>query len=95
MRRYRLDADARVDLISIHKYVARNSPAAADRLLHEFKQKFHLLASQPLIGQGRPELAAGLRSLAVGNYVVLYRPVQDGVEIARVIHAARDIGAQF
>jgi toxin ParE1/3/4 len=47
------------------------------------------------MGQQRPELAANLRSYSVGNYVIFYRPVQKGIEIARVIHAARDIGAQF
>ena len=95
MKRYRLDTDARVDLVSIHKYVARDNRVAADRLIHELKQKFHLLASQPLIGEERPELAANLRSLSAGNYVVFYRPVRNGIEVARVIHAARDIGSQF
>ena len=95
MKRYRLVAGARVDLLSIHKYVARDNPAAADRLIHELKQKFCLLVSQPLLGEERPELAANLRSFSVGNYVILYRPVQKGIEVARVIHSARDIGVQF
>jgi len=95
MKRYRLDADARVDLVSIHKYVARDNRVAADRLIHELKEKFRLLASQPLIGEERPELAANLRSFSAGNYVVIYRPMRTGIEVARVIHAARDIGSQF
>ena len=49
MKRYRLDADARVDLVSIHKYIARDNRVAADRLIHELKQKFRLLASQSLL----------------------------------------------
>jgi toxin ParE1/3/4 len=95
MKRYRLDADARADLVSIHKYVAHDNPIAADRLIHNLKQKFRLLASQPLIGEERPELAANLRSFSAGNYVVFYRPVRNGIEVVRVIHAARDIGSQF
>ena len=95
MKRYRLDADARVDLVSIHKYVARDNPAAADRLLYHLKQKFHLLAAQPLMGEERPDLAIGLRSLSAGNYLILYRVARGGIEIARVIHAARDVGTQF
>jgi len=31
----------------------------------------------------------------VGNYVIFYRPARGGAEIARVIHAARDIELQF
>jgi toxin ParE1/3/4 len=95
MKRYRLDHDAAIDLKSIHRYVARDNPTAADRLVHEFKQKFHLLGSQPLIGEARPELAANLRSFSVGSYVILYRPTLKGIEVARVLHAARDIGQQF
>ena len=95
MNRYRLDADAKSDLVSIHKCVARDNQAAADRLVQELKHKFRLLASQPLMGQERPELAADLRGFSLGNYVVLYRPVQNGIQVARAIHAARDIGTQF
>jgi toxin ParE1/3/4 len=95
MKRFRLDTDARADLISIHKYIASDNRTAADRLIHQLKQKFRLLATQPLIGQDRPELAENLRSFSVGNYVVLYRPAQNGIEVARVIHAARDIGSHL
>jgi toxin ParE1/3/4 len=95
MKRFRLDVDARSDLVSIYKYIARDNPTAADRVIHELKQKFRLLASQSLIGQERQELAANLRSFSVGNYIVLYRPVQNGIEVVRVIHASRDIGDQF
>lgn len=95
MNRYCLDADARDDLVSIHKFVARENLTAADRLIDDLKQKFRLLASQPLMGQQRPELAANLRSFSLGNYVVFYRPMQDGIQVARVIHAARDMGEQF
>jgi toxin ParE1/3/4 len=95
MKRYRLHPDARLDLFSIRKYIARDNRTAADRFINDFKQKFRLLASQPLMGEARPELAADLRSFSVGNYAIYYRPTETGVEIARVIHAARDLGAQF
>jgi toxin ParE1/3/4 len=95
MKRYLLDPDARLDLKSIYKYVARDNPTAANGLIGELKQKFGMLGSQSLIGEARPELAANLRSFSVGNYVILYRPTRTGIEVARVLHAARDIGAQF
>lgn len=57
-------------------------------LFIEFKQTFHLLGSQPLMGQSREDLAANLRSFSVGNYVILYRPAQSGIKVARVLHAA-------
>lgn len=95
MKRYRLNSIAKSDLTSIHKYIAHDNLTAANGLIHEFKQKFRLLASQPLLGQQRPELGVGIRSFTMGNYVVYYRPVQNSIEVARVIHAARDIDMQF
>ena len=29
------------------------------------------------------------------NYVIFYRPIEHGIEIVRVLHAARDIAAIF
>jgi toxin ParE1/3/4 len=89
---YLIASRAQTDLDEIWSYVARDSMAAADRLIARFYQKFLLLSTQPLIGEERSELAADLRSFSVGNYVVFYRPVQSGIEVARVIHAARQIG---
>ena len=95
MRRYRLDRDARTDLYEIHDYVARDNLSAADRLIDTFTEKLRLLASQPFMGQARPEFAPDLRSFTVGNYVIFYRPAKNGIEVARVIHGARDVDSLF
>jgi toxin ParE1/3/4 len=50
-----------------------------------------LLAIQPRAGRLRPELAPELRSFPVGRYVVFYRPQDDGIDVVRVLHSARDI----
>jgi toxin ParE1/3/4 len=54
-----------------------------------------LLASRPAIGEAIAELTQDLRQSVVGQYVVLYRPRPDRVEILRVIHGARDVVAEF
>jgi toxin ParE1/3/4 len=54
-----------------------------------------LLASQPLLGQLRPEFAPNLRSFSAGSYVIFYRPVRAGIEVMRVIHSARNIDTLF
>ncbi len=51
-----------------------------------------MLAKQPLAGQARSDLAPGLRFLPVGNYLIFHRPIENGVEIAPVIHGSRDYG---
>jgi hypothetical protein len=47
------------------------------------------------MGRLRPELAPHLRSFPIGNYVIFYRLTQEGIEVARVLHGARDIDALF
>ena len=45
----------------------------------------------PEAGRLRPELRAGLRSFPVGRYLIFYTVNSSDIEIARVIHSARDI----
>jgi toxin ParE1/3/4 len=44
-----------------------------------------------MIGRARPELRPDLRSFPYGAYLILYRAIDDGVEIVRVVHAARNL----
>ena len=54
-----------------------------------------MLAEMPESGRQREKLAPELRSFAVGNYVIFYRPIENGVEIVRVLHGARDLPPVF
>jgi toxin ParE1/3/4 len=47
------------------------------------------------MGRERRELATALRSLSVGNYVIFYRPRENGLVIIRVLNGSRDIEALF
>jgi toxin ParE1/3/4 len=49
----------------------------------------------PGVGRGREELGTGLRSFAVGKYIVFYRAVVDGIEVARILSGYRDIKSVF
>jgi len=53
-----------------------------------------MLVHTPLAGRERPEPGRGLRSFAVGNYVVFYIARSDGVEIVRVLNGRQDIAAE-
>ena len=83
------------DLGDIWDYIAIDSIAAADRFLDRIDGTCELLARHKDLGQLRSEIAAGVRSFVVGNYVLFYRSTDDGIELARVIHAARDVDALF
>ena len=86
---------ARVDLLQIWNYIANDNPSAADRMLDRIDAACNLLGNKPLMGQARPELAPGLRSLSVGNYVIYFLPLPDGIEVQRVLSGARDVDALF
>jgi toxin ParE1/3/4 len=93
MSRYTISDQAREDVKGIYRYIAGDNVAAARRLRTAFINKFRLLAGQPLMGEARDDLAANLRMLTADNYVVLYRLTDVGIDVVRVIHAARDIAA--
>ncbi|MCP4676534.1 MAG: type II toxin-antitoxin system RelE/ParE family toxin [Deltaproteobacteria bacterium] len=68
---------------------------AADFLYSNIHEKFHALSDSPLIGRSRSEIGEGVRSFPIGNYVVFYRIVSEGIYISRVLHGKRDILATF
>jgi toxin ParE1/3/4 len=83
------------DIAEIWDFIAEDSLAAADGFVERLDREFRLLASQPMMGRARDELAPGLRSMPFMRYVVFYEPVREGIIVVRVIHSARDIGAHF
>lgn len=79
------------DLIQIWRYIAEDSEAAADRLLDRVYDVTRKLAAHPEAGRSRPELAAGLRSFTIGNYVLFYVPNLSQLVIVRVLSRYLDI----
>ncbi len=86
---------ARQDLIDIWRHVGRDDPAAADRLLDRIDAHCAHLADHPEMGPERADIRLGLRYLVIARYVILYRTVEGGVEIVRVVHGARDLPNLF
>ena len=88
-------AQADEDLIDLWVYIAQDNPAAADHLLDEFEKKFALLAGLPRLGAARSDIAPGLRHFPMGNYLILYREIDPGIEVVRVVHGARRLSHLF
>ena len=84
---------AELDLFAIWDFIAADSTRAADALLSRIEAAFDMLAGAPFAGRARADLRKDLRSFPVGNYIIFYVPVSDGVEVVRVIHGHRDIDA--
>lgn len=86
---------SRQDYADVWDFIAADNPSAADRLIDTFDGTLELLAEAPGIGRLCEELAPSLRSFPVGNYVIFYRPIDDGIELIRVLHGARNIPRLF
>ena len=82
---------AQADLREIWDYVSDDSQFQADRLIHKFRSKLEHLAEWNTLGRPRPELALNCRSYPFGKYCFFFRPIDDGIEVIRVIHSARDL----
>lgn len=91
MRKARLSDQAKEDLVGLWEYIAQENPTAADRLLQKLVAQYKSLAENPGLGRLREELRPGLRSFSVGNYLILYHPIPEGIAVFRIIHGARDL----
>ncbi len=87
--------EAENDLEEIWWYIAQDSPDNADRFLERIEESCLALADFPKLGISREELKSDLRSQPVGNYLVFYFPLHDGIDIVRVLNRSRDIERLF
>ena len=100
-RRVFIRAAAKRDLLRHAFYIADNSPQAAARFLDAARDTFEQLLRFPTLGSSHDPMVSrleGIRRFRVKgfeDYLVFYRPTQTGIDVVRLIHGARDIGAAF
>jgi toxin ParE1/3/4 len=100
-RPYRLTPTADRDVDEHFIYLAKRSGDAGVRFLRAADATFEQLAAMPELGQRQDfggDRLVGVRAWQIRgfeNYLVFYRPIQGGVEIIRVLHAARDVPTVF
>jgi toxin ParE1/3/4 len=83
---------AEADLNDILEFIARDKPTAAINWVQRIRETFEFIAQNPDCGERRPEFKTGeFRSSLIGKYVVFYRAISEGVEIARVVRGERDV----
>jgi len=86
---------ARIDLAEIWDFIAGESEIQADTFIDRMTDKLRLLARQPELGRKRDDLMPSLRSFPFGRYVIFYSINPNGIDVIRVLHCARDVGAQL
>jgi toxin ParE1/3/4 len=80
------------DLKDLFVQLGRQRRGAATKVRAAIDRAAKLLARSPGLGRLRPELRPDIRSYPVLNtYIIFYRAINGGIEIARVLHGARDV----
>src|SRR5258706_1062619 len=92
MKGYELSSEALADLQEIWVYIARDNPAAADKLEVDIYQACELLARNPRLGHKRPDLTdePGPFWPVRGHYLMIYQRTTPSLKVARILHAGRD-----
>ena len=77
-------------LLEIERFVARDNPRAAARLVDKLIDRGDALAEYPEQGRRLPEIPeSGLRELIVNNYRIVYRRTPKAVEVLTVFEGHR------
>lgn len=97
MSGYRFTPAAREDLFGIWAYVAHQDPRAADKLEADLIAACKHLAAKPDLGHWRRDLTGKApRFFTVrANYLVVYDPATEPLEILRIFHGAQDVAAEL
>jgi len=82
-------ADALADLRGVREYIAKENPAAAQRVIAAIRQEVEALRAHPAIG--RPGRLEKTRELVVRRYpyIVAYRESSADIQILAVVHTSR------
>ena len=70
---------------------SRNSKAIADRIYDRIEEACRRLAHFPQLGPVRPEIAEDARAFVIERWLALYRLVDDGAQVVRIVDGSRDL----
>jgi toxin ParE1/3/4 len=101
MPKYILDPIVEDELWGTWKFIAKDNPDAATRVVEAAYETFNTLAANPGLGSPRKfknSRLLGIRSFPVtgfDNYLIFYRNVKEGIQVHHVYHGARDLESLF
>ncbi|HUE75131.1 MAG TPA: type II toxin-antitoxin system RelE/ParE family toxin [Pirellulaceae bacterium] len=86
---------AEIDLCHIWLHIAEHSAAGADRVLGRLMNTCDLLALNSGLGQTCEEYGKRIRRFSKDKYVIYFRPIEDGIEVTRILHGSQDPDIAF
>lgn len=91
----------REELWEIEEFIAQDDSDAARRVIEAAGETFKALAETPGMGVARKFKNPRLRDVrffpvsGFKNYLIFYRPTEDGILVLHIAHGARDLEALF
>jgi toxin ParE1/3/4 len=89
------------DMQAIVDHIGKDRPRTAERFLLAAEKAIQLLAKMPQLG-GRCEINSpqlqGMRVWSIRKFktfLIFYRPIENGIEVVRVLHGIRDLESLF
>ncbi|MDZ4657621.1 MAG: type II toxin-antitoxin system RelE/ParE family toxin [Bythopirellula sp.] len=79
------------DFSAIALYLADKSLDAALNWMDGIDHTLQLLSHNPLLGEAVDHLEQGVRRHTYDNYLLFYKPLEDGIELRRILHGSRRI----
>jgi plasmid stabilization system protein ParE len=84
--------EARLDLLEVWEYIARDNISAADGVVLAIHEAAAMLASNPDLGHTRKDLTSKqMRFWPVHSYLIIYDPTVRPIEIVRILSGYRDL----
>ena len=83
------------DLEEIGDYIAADNPLRAVSFVAELRAHCERLLPNPRIHPVRRSLPGNVRIAPHGSYLIIYREIEDVLEIVRIFHGARNIEELF
>jgi toxin ParE1/3/4 len=94
--RFRLTTPAIQDIEEIADYIAQQSGLEqSERFLSKLESKFSKIVTFPLLGRKRDEILTNIRTIPLDNYLILYIPIDNDIEILRIVSGYRDLSTLF
>ncbi len=89
--------EAELDLEEIAFYIAvkERRPLVAEQVVRGIHDACFKYSATPLIGQPEPRISSGCRRFTFKRWVILYKPLERGIAVLRVVDGSRDFTRLF
>ena len=83
------------DLRTVWDFIARDSMDRADAFVFDLEQRYHMLSNNTKLGQRRFQRYPDMRIFPFRRYIIICAALADGIELIRLLNAARDYHRYF